>query len=67
MKNRLEIAKRLLKPQGFLCCQVNESESYYLKVLLDEFSDVTTIWQTICESSLRRENAQTRSGFSQGS
>lgn len=36
MKNRLEIAKRLLKPQGFLCCQVNESESYYLKVLLDE-------------------------------
>lgn len=36
MKNRLELAKRLLKPSGFLCCQVNESESYYLKVLLDE-------------------------------
>lgn len=36
MKNRLEIAKKLLKSSGFLCCQVNESESYYLKVLLDE-------------------------------
>ena len=36
MKNRIELARRLLKPSGFLCCQVNESESYYLKVLLDE-------------------------------
>lgn len=36
MKNRLSIAHRLLKREGFICCQVNESESYYLKVLMDE-------------------------------
>ena len=36
MKNRLEISRRLLKKEGFICCQVNESESYYLKVLMDE-------------------------------
>lgn len=36
MKNRLSVAHRLLKREGFICCQVNESESYYLKVLMDE-------------------------------
>lgn len=36
MKNRLTLAHRLLKQEGFICCQVNESESYYLKVLMDE-------------------------------
>lgn len=36
MKNRLSAAHRLLKREGFICCQVNESESYYLKVLMDE-------------------------------
>lgn len=36
MKNRLEIAKKLLKEDGFICCQINDDEQAYLKVLMDE-------------------------------
>lgn len=36
MKNRLEVAKKLLKNDGFICCQIDDSESPYLKVLMDE-------------------------------
>lgn len=36
MKPRLEILKNLLSDDGFLCCQIDDSESAYLKVLLDE-------------------------------
>jgi adenine-specific DNA-methyltransferase len=36
MKNRLEIAKELLKDDGIICIQCDDSEQAYLKVLLDE-------------------------------
>src|SRR3989344_1087447 len=36
MRPRLEILRRLLSPDGFLCCQIDDSEGPYLKVLLDE-------------------------------
>ena len=36
MKNRLEIARNLLKEDGFICCQINDDEQAYLKVLMDE-------------------------------
>ncbi|MCX6818435.1 MAG: site-specific DNA-methyltransferase [Candidatus Aenigmarchaeota archaeon] len=36
MKNRLEIAKELLKNEGVLCVQCDDNEQAYLKVLLDE-------------------------------
>lgn len=36
MRNRLEVAKRLLKDDGFICCQINDDEQAYLKVLMDE-------------------------------
>ncbi|MCD0186977.1 site-specific DNA-methyltransferase [Acinetobacter sp. PW68] len=36
MRNRLEEAKRLLKDDGFICCQINDDEQAYLKVLMDE-------------------------------
>jgi adenine-specific DNA-methyltransferase len=36
MKNRLEIAKRLLKPDGVICIQIDETQFAYLKVLADE-------------------------------
>lgn len=36
MRDRLELLKRLLHPQGFLCCHIDDSEGHYLKVLLDE-------------------------------
>lgn len=36
MKNRLEIAKRLLKPEGSLICAIDKNEQVYLGVLLNE-------------------------------
>jgi len=36
MKSRLEILKNLLSDEGFFCCQIDDSEGHYLKVLLDE-------------------------------
>ena len=36
MKNRLELAKKLLTQDGFICCHINDSEGHYLKILLDE-------------------------------
>ncbi|MCI5823782.1 MAG: site-specific DNA-methyltransferase [Candidatus Gastranaerophilales bacterium] len=36
MKSRLEILRNLLAKDGFFCCQIDDSEGPYLKVLLDE-------------------------------
>ena len=36
MRDRLEILRRLLRPDGFFCCHIDDSEGPYLKVLLDE-------------------------------
>lgn len=36
MKTRLEILKNLLADEGFFCCQIDDSEGHYLKVMLDE-------------------------------
>lgn len=36
MRDRLELLKRLLRPDGFICCHIDDSEGQYLKVLLDE-------------------------------
>lgn len=36
MRDRLEALKQLLRPDGFFCCQIDDSEGPYLKVLLDE-------------------------------
>ncbi len=36
MRDRLECLRRLLHPDGFFCCQIDDSEGPYLKVLLDE-------------------------------
>lgn len=36
MKSRLEILRNLLANDGFFCCQIDDSEGPYLKVLLDE-------------------------------
>lgn len=36
MKARLEVLKSLLSEDGFFCCHIDDSESHYLKVLLDE-------------------------------
>ncbi|PKY90582.1 type III restriction endonuclease subunit M [Falseniella ignava] len=36
MKNRLEVAKELLKPNGVLFVQCDDNEQAYLKVLLDD-------------------------------
>ncbi len=36
MRDRLELLRRLLRPDGFFCCHIDDSEGSYLKVLLDE-------------------------------
>lgn len=36
MKNRLEVAYKLLKPEGSIWIQCDDNEMHYLKVLLDE-------------------------------
>lgn len=36
MKNRLAIAKTLLRDDGFICCHIDNNEGEYLKVLMDE-------------------------------
>lgn len=36
MKNRLSCAKELLSPDGFICCHIDDNESAYLRVLMDE-------------------------------
>lgn len=35
MKNRLEVARDLLRDDGFICCHIDDSESHYLKILMD--------------------------------
>ena len=36
MKKRVELLHDLLSDDGFFCCQIDDSESHYMKVLLDE-------------------------------
>jgi adenine-specific DNA-methyltransferase len=36
MKNRLELARQLLQPDGIICIQIDEAQFAYLKVLADE-------------------------------
>lgn len=36
MKNRLEVARELLREDGFICCHIDNNEGEYLKLLLDE-------------------------------
>ncbi len=36
MKNRLELAKRLLRDDGVICVQCDDNEQAYLKVLMDD-------------------------------
>lgn len=39
MKNRLEVAKQLLREDGVICLQCDDIEMAYLKVLMDEMFD----------------------------
>lgn len=36
MRDRLELLKRLLSYDGFICCHIDDSEGHYLKALMDE-------------------------------
>jgi adenine-specific DNA-methyltransferase len=36
MKPRLETLRKLLRSDGFICCQIDDAEGHYLKVLLDD-------------------------------
>lgn len=36
IRDRIEILHRLLRDDGFFCCHIDDSESHYLKVILDE-------------------------------
>ena len=36
IRDRLNVLKRLLSADGFICCHIDDSEGHYLKVLMDE-------------------------------
>lgn len=36
MRDRLTVIKKLLRPDGYICCHIDDSEGAYLKVLMDE-------------------------------
>src|SRR3990172_12633742 len=35
MKPRIELLRKLLHPNGFICCHIDDSEGHYLKALMD--------------------------------
>lgn len=49
MKNRLDIAKKLLKDDGIICLQCDDNEMTYLKVLMDELFDRDNYLITLME------------------
>lgn len=46
MYARLKILKNLLSDDGFFCCQIDDSEGHYLKVMLDEIFGRDGYYQT---------------------
>ena len=46
MYTRLRILRNLLAEDGFFCCQIDDSEGHYLKVLLDEVFGRAGYYQT---------------------
>lgn len=46
MYSRLRILRNLLAEDGFFCCQIDDSEGHYLKVLLDEVFGRAGYYQT---------------------
>ena len=48
MKNRLEVAKELLKDDGVIFVQIDDNEQAYLKVLMDEVFGRENFLGTIC-------------------
>ena len=46
MYTRLRIRRNLLAEDGFFCCQIDDSEGHYLKVLLDEVFGRAGYYQT---------------------
>ena len=48
MKNRLEVAKKLLRNDGVICLQCDDNEMAYLKVLCDEIFGRDNHINTIC-------------------
>jgi adenine-specific DNA-methyltransferase len=51
MKDRLELLRRLLKPNGTLFMQLNDDEMAYGKVLLDEVFGRRNFLRNLCTSS----------------
>ena len=47
MRQRLLLLRDLLSDDGFLCCQIDDSESHYVKVLLDEIFGHTNYLTTL--------------------
>jgi adenine-specific DNA-methyltransferase len=47
MKNRLEVAKNLLKREGIFCMNIDDKEIYYVKVLCDEIFGKNNFLTTI--------------------
>ncbi len=63
MRARLQLLRNLLSDDGFFCCQIDDSEGHYLKVLLDEIfgraNYLTTIYVRVRypEKTLKQDMA----------
>ena len=60
MKNRLEVAKELLRDDGVIFVQIDDNEQAYLKVLMDEIFGRDNFVTTIC---WRRTDNQSNIGY----
>jgi adenine-specific DNA-methyltransferase len=47
VRDRLNVLKRLLRSDGFICCHIDDSEGHYLKVLMDEIFERNNYLTTI--------------------
>ena len=47
MRNRLEVARSMLRQDGFFCCQADDNEGHYLRVLMDEVFGATNYISTV--------------------
>lgn len=63
MKERLVILRHLLKPTGFICCQIDDKEGPYLKVLMDEIFGISNYLCTLYIKTRHSKKILKQSGY----
>jgi adenine-specific DNA-methyltransferase len=67
MYPRLKLLKAFLREDGFICCQINDDEGAYLKVIMDEiFSRTNYISTMFIQVRCKRKNKSPFLGIYEG-